>query len=112
MLKDVATSMGKSNEKGFVETYGHITTWGIGVVCLFGALWVQVNFPSRNEFRETTKEMLNKIDQVVRSLNEAGIQLAIVKDRQDLQTVRIIDMDKRLKTIEIRFPGPIPTPGE
>ena len=98
--------------RGFVATYGHIATWCLGVACAGAMLWVQANFPSRKEWRETTKEMLDKIELIVRTCNESGTQLAIVKDRQDLQTIRIIDMDKRLKTLEIHFPTAIPTPGQ
>lgn len=107
--------MGNKAEKGvggFIATHGHIISWAVGVACAGAALWVQANFPSRKEWRETTKEMLDKIELIVRTVNESGTQLAIVKDRQDLQTIRIIDIDKRLKTLEIHFPTPLPNPGQ
>lgn len=97
---------------GFVANYAHIATWIISCICLFAALWVKVNFPSRDEWKETTKQILDRIDLLVREANANGMQLAIVKERQDAQTIRIIDMDKRLKTIEIHFPAQIPKPGE
>lgn len=109
---DMARHSTDRDARGFVATYGHIATWCLGVACAGAALWVQANFPSRKEWRETTKEMLDKIELIVRAVNESGTQLAIVKDRQDLQTIRIIDVDKRLKTLEIHFPTPIPKPGE
>lgn len=103
--------MNKRGEKGIVA-YGHVISWLIGVICLFAALWVKVNFPSREEWKDTTRQILDKIDILVREANANGMQLAIVKERQDMQTIRIIDMDKRLKTIEIHFPTKVPMPGE